>query len=706
MTLNNIFSKLRKRNIRDYRQLIFCITFAVTLVASFAITVFSPFIQSTLPVGGDSRKQVYMIFVVAILGCMIFCIYAANLFFRYKSRQIGVFLALGAEKKTLSKSLFSEIMLITGVCSGIGIAIGLVLAVFIGLIFRKVTVFMPEDDGVISLIGFLVAALFCMVMIFALMIQAVAFMKRTNLMEIINEQRRNEPVKANVTGKYAIVGIILLAIGVFGGLVLPAIIARTMEINIGPLAYVFYILCMIGLYMLMVYGVAVHKKGKNPGKYYKNMITYGMVKFQGASVVKNMVIIALLLIAALFSCFYGPTQYMTGQVANKSNNVDFAYHYMSDIDEVTKEEVADLAKQHQVQVQDYRETQMIRLLASGVERENYDSKGRLIEIYKKQYCLNEFISQSEYNRVTGQHVELADGHYKHIKAADTEANIWKRFGDLDYVQNTVSKTEMKLQYDGTTDYQGLVRLEGFDTDARYVISDNDFAQLSKKLPESSKVTQVLFNVADLEGSYEFAKALYKEYCLKATPEIKKMSGFDEFQQAQVKKAGKFYGYGTPVELQPDRSEIDLGWKYQPNFKILNLNNAISSFIVFYLLFIFVAVVCLAAVGIIGYTRSISIGINSKQTFEDLKRLGANHRYIRRLIGKQLSKVYVMPCALGSLLIFSYQFIMLWQNDGRLTTSEWMTLGIDLGIVLIVGLYLYSLYRVSFNRVKEIVEVNQ
>lgn len=59
----------------------------------------SPFVMSRLPVGGDSRKMLYMVYAVAVIGCILFTIYAASLFLRFKSREIGVLLALGTDKE-------------------------------------------------------------------------------------------------------------------------------------------------------------------------------------------------------------------------------------------------------------------------------------------------------------------------------------------------------------------------------------------------------------------------------------------------------------------------------------------------------------------------------------------------------------------------------------------------------------------------------
>lgn len=95
------------------------------LITSYLMMLQSPLIQNTLPEGGDSRKQVYMIFALAAVGCVIFIAYATGLFLRYKSREIGVFLALGTDKRKVRRTLIAEIATCVAVTSAVGFVGGL-----------------------------------------------------------------------------------------------------------------------------------------------------------------------------------------------------------------------------------------------------------------------------------------------------------------------------------------------------------------------------------------------------------------------------------------------------------------------------------------------------------------------------------------------------------------------------------------------------
>ena len=101
MTRNKIFAKLRRKNKGQYGILAFCIFLSVLLLTAFALMYFGPTVQEFLPEGGDTRKLAILLLGATAVGCAIFTLYASILFFRYKSREYGIFLALGEQKKTL-----------------------------------------------------------------------------------------------------------------------------------------------------------------------------------------------------------------------------------------------------------------------------------------------------------------------------------------------------------------------------------------------------------------------------------------------------------------------------------------------------------------------------------------------------------------------------------------------------------------------------
>lgn len=706
MTLNKVFSKLRKYNKKNYHQLKFCIAFAVMLIASFVSMVLNPAIQNALPSGGDSRKMVYMIFAVAIIGCSIFIIYATRLFLRYRSREIGIFLALGAEKKQLSNTLYEELSKIGVVYSIVGMILGSVLAFIALKIFRILFPFGIDEPSFFSVSGIFVSVLYGIFIVICMMVLAVAFMKKTNIIDILNEQRTNESIKQNLTWKYFVIGVLCLVIGVLIAGVGAPIYSRITKQSLGIWINLFYLLSLFGLYRILIYCVAAHKKGKNPKKYYDNLVSYGLLKFQGGSIVRNMLIVSLLIVCSLFACLYSPTKYMSERDAISNNPIDFVLSYPLSADELEKTDIENLAEQYEMDIADYSEMEFIRLLGSGVNRDDVDDKGKLIEIYEKKHLYYSFINSSTFAEITGNDIQVEDGTYYMIRNSSMYENQYNKYDDLDYVQNVYAGLGKELEYAGTVECSSLTILTGFDGLARYVISDNNYDELKQNLPDSMIVKNILFNVDSLDDSYLFAKELYKEYCDRASADMLKMSMYDEYQEEMSLETEGYYAYADMVTPNAEHPEEYCDWKYVPSFKILDINNGFISFGIFYMLFIYVSIICLAAVAIISYTRSITVAVKNKQIFEDIRKLGANNEYIKGILSDQIKRVYTLPTVMGCLIMLLWYPIMMWQNDGRITRAEIKIIFVEFALCAIIALYQYIVYRVSMKQGEKVIITNE
>ena len=69
LTFQKVYRILRQKNRGQYALLVFCDFISVLLMTSYAAILRSPTVLNVLPEGGDSRKQIYMIFVLALVGC-------------------------------------------------------------------------------------------------------------------------------------------------------------------------------------------------------------------------------------------------------------------------------------------------------------------------------------------------------------------------------------------------------------------------------------------------------------------------------------------------------------------------------------------------------------------------------------------------------------------------------------------------------------
>lgn len=484
LSMSDLLKKLRNYNQRNYLQFIFCMTFSVLLITSYAVMLYSTIVQQTLPVGGDSRKQVMMIFAIAIIGCLIFIMYAASLFLKFKSRETGVFLALGAKKKYLSQKLTIEMLQLMIGCIVAGVVLGIGLAFLIWQIFQMVLSNLGDMSLGLSITGIAIGLIFGLVSMVPVLFQLYRFVQRTDMMEILYHEHKNEPLRP-VTTKYGISGVVLLIVGIVVGFVVPRIVSSTMGILLPGLWNVTYLFSLVGIYRIMIYAIMKSKRGRNPQKYYNDLIGSNMMKFQGRQTVRNMSIIALLLTASLFACFY-PPQLASATNALLNSPVDYELHYNNAEEEIDRQELYRLANKHDVKIKDYQEIIFSELIASGVERDWTDD-GKLMEEYMEDHRLADFIDVTTFNRATKNNLTVPQGQYYRVKGQEEAETFFEKDDDMDRVTNPVTKEVFSVSFKGIVRCQQLVS----QGSRRYVLNDQDYQKMKANLTQENQTKQIL-----------------------------------------------------------------------------------------------------------------------------------------------------------------------------------------------------------------------
>lgn len=634
MSSSSIFLKLRRYNKKNYKQLLFSTFFSIFLVTSFVCVLYSPVVQAGFPEGGDSLKMIMMIFALAVLGCLIFNIYAAGLFFRTKSRETGVFLALGMTKKRLKKELYKELFLSLGK----GIVFGIVLgaAASVGIIWVLLHTFLKDilEWRMFSAAGLGISLFFAAMTVIILFFMAARYMRRTNLMDILNEEKKSEPLQLVKKG-YGIVGGILLVVGLLLGYAGPQLTANLLKFQMPAIWNAVYLVAAVGIYMLFVFFIVYHKRGKHPQKYYHNLISNSMMKFQGRQTVRNMCILAFLTGAALYAGSYIPDKLVMFRTM-ADTPVDFNLIYRQTEQEIQKEDIEVMADEYGVTITDYEEVLLAELQTSGVERDWTDD-GKLIEDYYETYAYGEFISASVYEQYTGTKMEVEPGTFAQIILPEQTENFWEKYTDMDLVTNQETGAQLHLKFAKTVEDRMFYRANVH----RYILNDSDFQTITAQMTEPM----------DPEDPY-----LYHD------------------------------------------------WKFNPEIQPIQMKTYLHESGIMILTFLYVSCICLAAIGIIAYTRSVTIGVQNQKMFDDLRKLGAKNTYIMRCIKNQLRKIFVLPTAIGLFLILSFLMIIYIGNDKRIQSTEWMSFGCTVGFAVMICIYQLIVYRMSLKKLREILKL--
>lgn len=695
ITMKQMEQKLQRADRKHAHLYLFCNFIALMIISAYAGMMFSPTVQTAFPAGGDSRKQMNAIFVLTLIGCVVFTVYAAGLFFRHKSGQLGILMALGASRKRLIPGLFREVLFLSGLSSIAGVIAGFPFIWIIWTLFRLVLI--DSSDMVLSfdLRCLSVSLAFMVVVIAFSCLTAWQYLRKTNIMEIIREEHINEPVKE--LGKWcAPAGCLLLLAGVLSGYCVPTIYMNTF--NTLPPAWlnILYAPAFVGLYMIMLHAV-VHGFVSHRHNPYKNIITRSMMKFQGRQTVNNMIVVALLIAGSCFGIFYIPMTAIGAMMTYAAQPYDYFYHYRADQTMPDKAAVEELAGEYGLSLKDWAEFEYISLAFGGMADVMHEDGKHWSTEYDPILSEDRVISEETWNRLTNDTIDVLPGTYLCI--TNTEETSLSVSSSARHVTNMVTRKQIATEYAGLLHYDLLTDSRGYR-----VLDQTDYEQLSEGLTDDWKGTFVHFNI-DGKDSYPFAEALFRL--------IVSSSGEDCFITAYYNRVTSIMAEekGIPdwQESEPGMMRLDpaktdsiafrLTWEYQPHFRILNQNDFLLSTSVLLMMFLFIFIVCILTSLVICHTRCQTIVLNNRYIFDDLKKLGASPAFLSREVCCQCSNVFKTPSIVGMIVIYLLFILFLYGNDGQIVFSEIVSLAVCLGILAALGVLIYVVYRFTATTIR-------
>ena len=134
----------------------------------------------------------------------------------------------------------------------------------------------------------------------------------------------------------------------------------------------------------------------------------------------------------------------------------------------------------------------------------------------------------------------------------------------------------------------------------------------------------------------------------------------------------------------------------PQFRIIDQNDFVTTMAVFLMLFIFIAIVCFAAVIVIAFTRCMTIALVNARVYDDLRHLGAPNAYLFRSVRGKISRVFLVPAIVGTGLIWAfYMMIMYFNSDPYgFTSAELAGITSCAAMVAGVSVLLYVVYCIT------------
>ena len=706
MTLSTVFHKLRSHSRKNYVLYVVCNFISLLLITAYSGMIFSPTVLSILPEGGDSRKQVYMIFAMACVGCLVFTVYAASLFYRMKSKELGVMMLLGASRKVLASAMLNEVALLSALSSLAGAALGLPLAWIVWRIFRFLIIDSPEMVLRFDFRCLLLSALFVAFVIVMAFLLGLLCLRRTNIIDVVNTAHKNESLPM-VKKWFGAAGILLLLFGAVFGYYAGTLYRDLFQAYPPAWINLAYAPVFIGLYLFLLH-VVVNGLSLSRRKKYEGLIARSMMKFQGRQTVNNMMVVTVLIAGGLFGAFYIP-MLGSGQIMqNDIRSFDYGVHYPVSMESTVpqQEEIRSMARAAGLSgIKDWRQAEAVHLGVSGnveVEEGNGKFHYEYMEISGGQV----FLSESQFTALTGTDCDVKAGQHLAVNAMGRE-NSFRLPADIDLITNMTTRAVIKTRFAG---YLGDFMLgdRGY-----YILDDEDYRTITQGLGGEWKEQMVFFN-ADGKDNYTFARSYFDAFvdAFRTSPQGKNYEipqYYDRICKIVENEHGQIYWGDTDQMDQVsyesrDSNVFRLYWAYMPLSKTLESHELLKTMAVFMMMFLFIAIICLAAAMLICYTRSITIALNNRYIFDDLKRLGASPAFLRREVRRQSSKVFTIPAVVGCIMMYLLYAMIMYANDGSFTQDELLGLAVCLLVVLAVAAVICLIYRLTLKQMLEKLDI--
>ena len=552
-------------------------------------------------------------------------------------------MALGTEKRQLKKLLFRELSIVTAVSSFLGLLCAVPASFLIWKLFELFIISNEQMTYRFGVIGFLPGLLFAGVLACVLGMAGRRFVNRSDIMEILRTQQKTEMVKE---------------------------IKRWTQ----------------------------SRAKKNRKKYYENLVSISLMRFTAKATTKNMCVMTLLIFVCGFSAFYGMQYVLAGGMVQTENSKDFSLHYPVLEDQIGKEEIYDTASSYGIEVTDFTENTATNLVVSYHAKDFDEETSRYIEVCRDKEMAALFVSESDFERLSGKELTVAPGTYQTVTTTDY-TGFFEYEDGLQEVMNPDTGKTYPLTYGGTVESDVLAPIsEPF----AYVVGDETYREMTEGVTEEYRETILSFNAENVEDSYDFAKDLLAQYVERATDRSNHMGYWNIWAQKVADEAGEAYVYGNKIHMTTDNNMLLGDWKYAPAFRIITAQDRMQMISVYVMLCLYIFIISLAAVSVMAYVRSISVATDNKGLFESLTKLGADTRYKKNVLKKQIARIVQYPGIIGCVLGFGFAFVMNVMNDGRISGLEVEALAILAVLLVGIGMILYAVYQYAMHQAEKIV----
>lgn len=668
MTLSDISKKLFKNSRKQYGLFFFSIVFSIAMTGAYGVLQYSPTVTNILVDGGSTQTISQAMFFGSMSGIMIFLVYADNLFLKFKSREIGIFLSLGIDRRSVQKIVAKEYTLLFQIAALIGLLLSVPLAY---LCWAFLNVFLKTQETTFSIgwTGFFIAVLFSLSNWMILLTTNRRYIKNVDVLKIIKTSDENEEAK---TGKLflLILGALLVPVGIIAFFTLQ---------NIGGfintlLAFLGLAGAVWGVYVLIIQCASVGDilKKYQERAYYKNIVFYNLLKQKIRQYTRSIFVATLLITFTVFGIGFIAAGFIDGYHVALNEPYDYTINATYE-HPMTEQRIYEIAEESNATITDM---ERIDCLLLGVQN-NYkngvqDWSSRIV------------VSEKNFRALTGGDIFVPKGSYTvyYDSSIDYKLNAFSSDRSLFY--NPVTEQECLFIQNEPICRDGLFNTRSVFS-SFLILNDEDYNAISDSLTNRYKAVSYMVNVENWKSTSDFQNSI-----LQAVVSDNHGVIFTNWHNSAT-----FAKTGSQAEYLPfegNETRIARVWSLYPLSKLSSTTTQFEAFATYLMLMLFIAILAFVSAVMVMGLKLISTIWEDAEVYDDLWRLGMKRKKIKALITKQMLFVYFIPTVLGCIVgAFTTYRIML--VSGVIYIDETMQfVGWVCGFVLIIQIVIFFILR--------------
>lgn len=638
MTLNDISRKLFKNNRKQYGLFFFSIVFSIAMTGAYGVLQYSPTVTNVLVDGGSTQTISQAMFFGSMLGIIVFLVYADSIFLKYKSREIGIFLSLGIDRRSVQKIIVKEYTLLFQIAALLGLILSVPLAC---LCWTLLNLFLETKETAFSIgyTGLVIAVLFSLLNWLILRTINRRYIKTVDILKIIKTSDENEATK-NGRLFLLILGALLVPAGIIAFFTLQNLggILNTLFAFIGLAGAVW------GVYLLIIQCASIGDilKKYNDKAYYNNMVFYNLLKQKIRQYTRSIFVATLLITFTIFGIGFIAAGFIDGY--NVALNEPYDYTINATYEHpMTEKRLGEIAEESNVTITDIKCMDCLLLgVQNTYKNGEHDWSSRII------------VSEDNFNALSGTSISVPKGSYTMYYDSSMKYKLNAFSADSSLFYNPTTEQEFTLTQNEPICRDGLFNTRSIFS-SFLILNDEDYRVIAASITDEYKAVSYMVNVENWPSTADFQNNILETV----------ISDNDGVIFTNWHNSATFAKTGSQAEYLPfegNETKIARLWSLYPLSKLSSTTIQFEAFATYLMLMLFIAIVAfVSAVMVIGL-KLVSTIWDDTEVYDNLRRLGMKRKKIKGLISKQMLFVYFIPTVLGCIIgAFTTYRIMLVSN---------------------------------------------